>query len=170
MGQTGAGQTECDYHNNRPPNPRSLANLKRDAGPGRPKGSKNRSTIVLHALADAKLKVSDYPRKIRDECMDIIATEELIYTLATARKEETKVALIREGFDRSRGKPPVSVDMASHSSQITGTLVDLLALLRSPGEQKAIPESIQSDGGIIEADSLQDADLKSPESDKKMNP
>lgn len=88
-------------------------------------------------------KVALVPRKIRDEYLDVICHEELINLVMQAKKEETKLNAVREGFDRTRGKPPVSVDMASHSSQITGTLVDLLALLRSPSEQKAIPLSNQ---------------------------
>lgn len=32
--------------------PKSLANLKRDAGPGRPKGSKNRITLAVKELAE----------------------------------------------------------------------------------------------------------------------
>jgi hypothetical protein len=127
-------------------------NLNR-GGPGRPKGLKDKTTLVREALADAQIKIQRLPQKIRDDCMDIIATEELILNLKTAKKEETKVALIREAFDRSRGKAPVSVSMESRSAQITGTLVDLLGLLKNVSQipDIAVSSVIECKDSAIEA-------------------
>jgi hypothetical protein len=98
-------------------------------------------------------KIAQVPRKIRDEYMDIICSEELIHLVTRSKKEDIKLNAVREGFDRTRGKPPVSVAMESHSSQITGTLVDLLSLLRSSNEVKQLP---QPDQGVIEVKALPD--------------
>jgi len=155
-------ETDNERPVKRPIHPNSLANLKHEAGPGRPKGSKDKSTLVREALADAQIKIQRLPQKIRDECMDIIATEELIVNLKTARKEETRVALIKEAFDRSRGKPPVQVAMDSRSTQITGTLVDLLGLLKNVSPMPQIDVS-----DVIECkDSAREASLQSASNDE----
>jgi hypothetical protein len=122
-------------------------------GPGRPKGSKSKSTRLRDALASVKADISVLPLDVQHACMDYISKEEWLNTLRTARKEETKVALIREWWDRRLPKIPVSVSMESHSSQITGTLVDLLSLLRSSNETKQLPVENQ---GVIEVKALPD--------------
>jgi hypothetical protein len=122
-------------------------------GPGIPKGYKYKSTRLREALESVKADITILPIDVQHACMDYISKEEWVNTLRTARKEETKVALIREWWDRRLPKIPVSVSMESHSSQITGTLVDLLSLLRSSNEVKQLP---QPDQGVIEVKALPD--------------
>jgi len=128
-------------------------NLNR-GGPGRPKGCRNKSTRLREALSQVKDDINILPKDLQHECMDYISKEEWVNTLRTAKKEETKIALIKEWWDRRLPKIPVSVALDSHSTQITGTLVDLLSLLRSSNEPKQLTQSNQDviDAGVAPID------------------
>ena len=117
----------------------SLKNLK--PGPGRKKGSKNKRTLLTEALMQAQIK--DIPWEVQKNYGKILAWQKLLKILHTAQKEEIQLQAIDRVLDRTIPKVPVLVEMDSRSQQITGSLVDLFALLRQtetlhlpPGPEK----------------------------------
>ena len=140
-------QNESIEQKTRGMHPNSLRNLK--PGPGRKKGSKNKSTLLTEALMQAHIK--DIPWEVQKNYGKILAWQKLLKILHTAQKEEIQLQAIDRVLDRTIPKVPVLVEMDSRSQQITGTLPDLLALLRqtetlhlSSGSEK---------GGTIKASS-----------------
>ncbi len=106
--------------------PNSLKNLK--PGPGRKRGSKNKKTLLTEALMQAQIR--DIPWQVQKDYGKILAWQKLLKILLTARKEEIQLQAIDKVLDRTVPKVPVLVEMDSCSQQITGSIVDLLALLR----------------------------------------
>jgi hypothetical protein len=106
--------------------PNSLRNL--EPGKGRIKGSKNKRTLLTEALMQAHIK--DIPWEVQKNYGKILAWQKLLKILHTAQKEEIQLQAIDRVLDRTIPKVPVLVEMDSRSQQITGSLVDLLALLR----------------------------------------
>ena len=119
--------------------PNSLRNLK--PGKGRIRGSKNKRTRLTEALMQAQIR--DIPWEVQKNYGKILAWQKLLKILYTAQKEEIQLQAIDRVLDRTIPKVPVLVEMDSRSQQITGSLVDLLALLRQtetlhlpPGPEK----------------------------------
>ena len=119
--------------------PNSLRNLK--PGKGRIRGSKNKRTRLTEALMQAQIR--DIPWEVQKNYGKILAWQKLLKILHTAQKEEIQLQAIDRVLDRTVPKVPVLVEMDSRSQHITGSLVDLLALLRQtetlhlpPGPEK----------------------------------
>ncbi len=159
MGQNAALDENFEPNSNgkRVPHPNSLKNLQR-GGPGRTPGIKNRSTLLTEALMQAKVAL--VPRKIRDEYLDVICGEELINLVTNAKKEEIRLNSVREGFDRTRGKPQVTMEIDSHSQSIHGTLGDLLQLLQV---SQGVPE-------VVQIENVTQTEAAPATDDKKPNP
>jgi len=89
-------------------NPRSLANLKRTAGPGRPKGSKDK--VDIRALAS-------------EHAGDII--RELARLALQSETESVRVAAIKELLDRGYGKAQQSVAVGQDPTLMPMGVVEL---------------------------------------------
>jgi hypothetical protein len=104
-----------------------------------------------------KAKIAEVPLKIRKDYLAAIAHQELTLLMQVAKKEETKLNAIREGFDRTEGKPPVSMAIDSHSTSLSGSIGDLMGLLEQvhalqlPGKP--------TDPGVVEVTDCQDVKL-----------
>ena len=77
-------QTEFTETKTRKMHPNSLQNLR--PGPGRKKGSKNKSTLLTEALMQAHIK--DIPWEVQKNYGKILAWKKLLKILHSARKEE----------------------------------------------------------------------------------
>lgn len=92
-----------------------LANLKTDAGPGRPKGQRNYATIYREAL----IKLADINNKTPDE----LETEILSNALLSARKGDYK--FYKDILDRLYGTATNKVDHTSKGEKILGNVITL---------------------------------------------
>lgn len=128
-----------------------LGNYLITGGPGRPKGSKSKQTRLKEALLAVRADIDLIPKDLQHDCMDYISKEEWLNTLRSCKKEETKIALIREWWDRRLPKIPVQVSMDSRSTQLTGTITDLLSILRAPVPQVGVIDAPECKDSASEA-------------------
>lgn len=102
------------------PRERRLANLKRDAGPGRPKGRRNFSTIFYDALENLAKKNGMDATQLETEIVE--------KALLSARKGDAR--FYKDLMDRVHGTAVQNVDHKTNGKDMPTPIISLDALQR----------------------------------------